>query len=341
MVPFMHMKTSVAAILSLWVVASPALAREQIRVVGSSTVYPFVTVAAEQFGQDGLFKTPIVESTGTGGGLKLFCEGVGVRTPDLSNASRQITESEIELCRKNGVTDIAEITLGYDGIVMAQKNNGKPLNFTRRQIFLALARELPGKDGALVTNPYKKWSDIDASLPDAPIQVYGPPPTSGTRDAFVELVMEKGCEQVSGFAAIYPDKKKRQKACHLIREDGAFIESGEDDNVIVQKLTANDKAMGVVGYSFFEENSTKIMASKIEGVLPNYDSIESKQYTVSRSLFVYVKKQHIGTVPGIAEFIREMTGESALGPEGYMTVKGLLPLGEKERKAMRAVAAGL
>ena len=335
-------KAVISTVLLSTLMVHPAMAaREQMRIVGSSTVYPFVTVAAEQFGQDGTFKKPIVESTGTGGGFKLFCEGVGEKTPDFSNASRPITDSEKELCAKNGVKDIAELMIGYDGIVVANKKGEKSLDISRKQIFLALARELPGKDGELAKNPHNSWKDVDPSLPDAPISVYGPPPTSGTRDAFVELVMEKGCAQLPEFAKLYPDEKERKKACHAIREDGKFIESGEDDNVMVQKLIADGKTFGVLGYSFYEENMGKIQANKVEGVLPSYESIETKKYPVSRSLFVYVKKQHIGVVPGIQEFARELTSEGALGPDGYMTAKGLLPLSDAERKTTRETAKKL
>lgn len=338
----MHSKTiTVLTAFLLSVVAHPALARDQIRIVGSSTVYPFVTAAAEQFGQAGGFKTPIVESTGTGGGLKLFCEGVGDATPDIANASRPITDSEKELCAKNGVKDIAEIQIGYDGIVVANKKSAQQFTLSKKQLFTALARELPGKDGALAKNAYQTWKDVDASLPAQPIEVYGPPPTSGTRDAFVELVMEKGCAEFAEFAKAYPDEKERKKRCHLLREDGRYIDSGEDDNVIVQKLASNDKALGILGYSFYEENASKIQANAIDGVTPDFATIESGKYGVSRSLYVYVKKQHIGQVPGIAEFAKELTGESALGTDGYMVAKGLLPLKENDRKASRATAAKL
>ncbi len=315
--------------------SSPVMAREQIRAVGSSTVYPFVTVAAEQFGQGGKFKTPIVESTGTGGGFKLFCEGVGEKTPDIANASRQITSSELELCNKNGVTDIAEIAIGYDGIVLASKKGIKPLDISRKNIFLALAREVPDASGRLLKNFHQKWNEIDAKLPAYNIEVYGPPPTSGTRDAFVELAMEKGCEQVKEFAVAYPDEKIRKKKCHLIREDGKFIDSGEDDNIIVQKLFSNEKAVGILGYSFVEENSGKVQANKVDGVLPGFETIESGKYSVSRSLYIYVKKQHVGIIPGIIEFLVEMTSESATGDAGYVSERGLLPLKDEERKKNR------
>jgi phosphate transport system substrate-binding protein len=322
-------------------VATPAVAREQIRAVGSSTVYPFITIAAEQFGQDGDFKTPIVESTGTGGGFKLFCEGLGDDKPDISNASRKIMESEIAQCKKNGVTDIAEFAIGYDGIILANKKGAPLLDLSKKEIFMALARELPGADGKMVKNNFRSWKEINKNLPDYPIEIYGPPPTSGTRDAFVELVMEKGCQAFSEFAKAYPDEKARKRACHMIREDGKYVESGEDDNIIVQKLSSNEKTLGILGYSFMEENAGKIQASKIEGVAPNFETIENGQYSVSRSLYIYVKKQHIGKVPGIAQFVREVTSENAAGTDGYMTTKGLLPLNAEERKAAQDAAKKL
>ncbi|MBY0408158.1 MAG: PstS family phosphate ABC transporter substrate-binding protein [Rickettsiales bacterium] len=321
--------------------AAPAFARDQIRIVGSSTVYPFTTTAAESFGQGGQFKTPIVETTGTGGGFKLFCEGVGIDTPDISNASRPITDAEKELCKKNGVTEIVELAIGYDGIVLAQKKGAPALSLTKKQLFTALAKQLPGKDGTLAANPNKLWSDVDASLPKSPITVYGPPPTSGTRDAFAELVMEKGCEAFPAFAKLYADKKERQKACHAIRDDGAYVDSGEDDNVIIQKLTSNEQALGVFGYSYYDNSRAKIQAVKVDGVLPEMATVESGKYGVSRSLYVYVKKQHLGEVPGIAEFAREMLSEAAIGEDGYNTAKGLLPMGEKDKKKAREQLAKL
>ncbi len=325
------------ALFSCLAFAPPTLAREQIRAVGSSTVYPFVTVAAEQFGQGGKFRTPIVESTGTGGGFKLFCEGVGENTPDFANASRQITDSERDLCKRNRVTDIAEIAIGYDGIVLAAKKGTPILNISKKTLFLALAREVPDAGGKLVKNFYQTWNEIDSSLPKNPIEVYGPPPTSGTRDAFVELAMEKGCEQIKEFEKAYADEKTRKKMCHLLREDGKFVEAGEDDNIIVQKLFSNEKALGILGYSFVEENSGKVQPSRIDGVLPSFDSIESGKYSVSRSLFVYAKKQHIGMVAGVAEFLKELTSENAIGEDGYITERGLLPLGDADRKKMREI----
>lgn len=309
--------------------------RQQIRAVGSSTVYPFATVVAEQFGQGGKFKTPIIEATGTGGGFKLFCEGLGEKTPDISNASRPITDSEKSLCHKNGVDDILEIPIGYDGIVFASKRGTPLLNLSKKDLFLALAREIPDANGKLISNPYKKWKEINPKLPDSKIEVYGPPPTSGTRDAFVELVMEKGCEQVKGYDVAYPDARVRKKYCAMLREDGGFVEAGEDDNVVMQKLSFNSGAIGILGYSFVEENADKVQANKIEGELPDYSSIESGAYSVSRSIYVYVKMQHLGKVAGIYEFVRELVSENAIGKDGYATERGLLPLSDAERHKTR------
>lgn len=321
--------------------ATPAFARDQIRAVGSSTVYPFTSAAAEQFGQGGKFKTPIIESTGTGGGFKLFCGGVGEDTPDINDASRPITDSEKELCKKNGVNKVVEVPIGYDGIVLANAKDAPNFDLTKKQIFLALARQLPDKDGKLATNPYKKWSDIDPKLPAQNIEVYGPPPTSGTRDAFVELAMEEGCKAVPEFATIYPDKKERGKACGLLREDGGYIEAGEDDNLIVQKLVSNKNALGIFGYSFLEENKGKVKGSNIDGVAPVLENIETDKYKLSRSLYVYVKGDHLGKIAGISEFINEMVSEGAIGKDGYLTTKSLLPLHEKDKKLARERAASL
>jgi len=317
-----------------------AEARDQIRVVGSSTVYPFTSAAAEQFGKGGKFKTPIVESTGTGGGFKLFCSGIGESTPDINDASRPITQSETELCTQNGVTKIVEIPIGYDGIVLANAKGATVFDLTKKQIFMALARELP-KNGKLEKNTLQKWNEIDPSLPAATIEVYGPPTTSGTRDAFVELVMEEGCKAFPEFAAAYTDKKKLAAACNSLREDGRFIESGEDDNVIVQKLVSNKNALGIFGYSFLEANKAKVQGSKIEGVGPTMENIEAAKYKISRSLYVYVKGDHLGKVPGLAEFANEMVSDAAIGADGYLIDKGLLALHSKEHKLASERAASL
>ncbi len=317
-----------------------AEAREQIRVVGSSTVFPFTTTAAEQFGQGGKFKTPIVESTGTGGGFKLFCEGVGADTPDINDASRPMTDSEKESCKSHGIAGVTELAIGYDGIVVAASKSSAPLNLSRMDLFMALGKQVP-KGGALVDNPNKTWKDVNPALPNAAIEVYGPPPTSGTRDAFVELGMESVCKDLPEFKAAYADEKERGKACKTMREDGKFIDAGEDDNVIVQKLKSNPAALGIFGYSYMEENKGSIQAMKIDGLEATLANITSGKYKLSRTLFIYVKNDHLGKIPGLAEFAREMTSEAAMGANGYMVAKGLVPLHKAEADKSRAAAAAL
>ena len=315
--------------------AASAQARDQIRIVGSSTVFPFSTTVAEQFGKTTSFKTPVVESTGSGGGLKLFCAGVGVQHPDITNASRRIKSSEVERCAKNGVRKITEVKIGYDGIVVANAKSAPQMKLTLKQLFLALAKDVPANaDGSeLKSNPYKMWSDIDASLPKKKIEVLGPPPTSGTRDAFVELAMEGGCKQFSAIKAIRKSEKKKYKAiCHGIREDGAFVEAGENDVLIIQKLVANPNAFGVFGFSFLDSNADKVQGSVINGTAPEFDSIASGKYPVSRSMYFYVKNAHVGVVPGIKEYVSEFTADKAWGPDGYLADKGLIPLPDADRK---------
>jgi len=315
--------------------ASPAQARDQIRIVGSSTVFPFSTAVAEQFGKTSKFKTPVVESTGSGGGLKLFCESVGMESPDITNASRRIKESEFATCTGNGIT-ISEVKIGFDGIVLANSKKAPRFNLTKAQSFKALAAKVP-VDGKLVDNPYKRWNQIDPSLPDEPIEVLGPPPTSGTRDAFVELAMEGGCEEIPEAEGL----GLTGKACHTIREDGAFVEAGENDNLIVQKLEANPHALGIFGFSFLDQNGDKIQGSTVEGVAPTFENIASGKYGISRSLYFYVKKEHIGQVPGMEEYIAEFTSERAYGPEGYLVDKGLIPLPDADRATMSTQAKQL
>ena len=330
------------ALLVALVAPLSAQARDQIRIVGSSTVYPFSTIVAEQLGRGGKFKTPIVESTGTGGGFKLFCAGVGVDSPDIENASRRITKSEQDLCAQNGVKDIAEIKIGYDGIVVANSKKSPRQAFTLRQLFMALAKQVPGPNGQLQANPYKTWKDVDPSLPDVRIEVLGPPPTSGTRDAFAELVMEGGCKTFPELKALKEKSEDEfKKVCHGLREDGAYIEAGENDNLIVQKLVANPKAFGIFGYSFLEENHDKIQGSTIGGVAPEYDSIAQGRYPVSRPLFVYVKIAHVSSIPGIREFIAEFTSEKAMGEDGYLAERGLIPGPAAERATQRENASKL
>ncbi len=307
--------------------ATPALARDQIRIVGSSTVYPFTTAVAESFGKASGMKTPVVESTGTGGGFKLFCAGVGADHPDFTNASRAIKKAEFEACAKNGVTDIVEIKVGFDGLTIASAASAPDVALTKQQLFMALSKQVPDKDGKLVDNPYKLWSDIDPSLPADKIEVLGPPPTSGTRDSFAELVMEKGAEKFESLAALKKsDAKAFETVWKTMRTDGAYVEAGENDNLIVQKLEANPKAFGIFGFSFLEENEGKIKGATVDGQAPSFETIASGDYKVARPLFVYAKKQHVGTIPGMAEFIAEYTSGKAIGEDGYLADKGLIPL---------------
>jgi len=321
--------------------ASSVWAGEQIRIVGSSTVYPFTTAVAEQFGKSGAGKTPVVESTGTGGGMKIFCEGVGADKVDATNASRRMKKSEFETCQKNGVKDIIEINIGFDGLTIAQSKAGTPLKLTLAQVYLALAQQVPDKDGKLVDNPHKNWSDIDKSLPNIKIEVLGPPPTSGTRDSLHELFMEKGAEQIPALAALKKaDAKAFDKAWKSIRKDGAYVEAGENDNVIVQKLEANKNALGVFGYSFLEENLAKLRGVPIDGVAPDFDAITSGKYKGARRMYVYIKKAHIGVTPNLDKFAAEYVSEKALGRDGYLARKGLVTLPKNELEAVRKAVLG-
>ncbi len=329
----MNKTYSVCAAMALVLFASLADARDQMRIVGSSTVFPFATAVAEQFGRTSkAFKTPIVESTGSGGGIKLFCAGAGPEHPDIANSSRRIKASEFEECGKNGVT-MTEVKIGYDGIVLATSKSASRTNLTKLQIFKALAAKLPA-GGALIPNPYKKWNEIDPALPDVKIEVLGPPPTSGTRDAFVELAMETGCADIPNAAALGLVKE----SCHALREDGAFVDAGENDNLIVQKLVANPNAIGIFGYSFLDQNRDKLQAVSVADVEPTYENIASAKYTISRSLYFYAKREHVGTIPGVKEYVAEFTSDRASGSDGYLVDKGLVPLPNDERTAVAAQA---
>ena len=311
------------------------ISRDQINVVGSSTVYPFSTVVAENFGNKTGIKVPKIESTGSGGGMKLFCKGLGTGHPDITNASRRIKKNEFNQCKENGI-DVVEIKVGYDGIVIANSKKAKLLNLTKRQIFLALAKQVPEgnkEGGSLVDNPNKKWSDIDPNLPNKKIEVLGPPPTSGTRDAFNELAIEGGCKTFPKLKAIKKQDKKKYKAiCRAVREDGAFIEAGENDNLIVQKLVENENAFGVFGFSFLIENEDKIQGSTVDGMAPTMETIADKSYGVSRPLYFYVKLAHVDVIPGIREFLAEYTSEDSWGPGGYLEERGMIPMPENERE---------
>ena len=319
--------------------ASTAQARDQIKIVGSSTVYPYATVVAEKFGKQSKFKTPVIESTGTGGGMKLFCAGVGTAHPDITNASRAIKSKEKALCEKNGVKEIVEIIVGNDGITFSHSAKSQDANFTKEQLWRALASRVD-VDGKLVENPYKNWSDIDTSLPNKKIEILIAPPTSGTRDAWNSLVMNKGCSKAA--KSLYEaDGKKAKKECAKMREDGYAVEAGENDTLIVQKLTANPDAYGFFGYSYYLANKDKIKAAAINGVKPSLEGIQDYSYPIARPLFFYVKKAHIGVVPGVQEFLKEFTSKKSMGPRGYLTDIGLVPLASDKYKIVRTAATDL
>lgn len=308
-------------------------ARDGLAVVGSSTVYPFATVVAERYGRASGKPTPKIESTGSGGGFKLFCAGVGTSHPDITNSSRRIKRSEWNNCQANGVAEVVEVLIGYDGIVLANSKMTAPINLTRRDIWLALAARIPGEvDGELIANPNNTWKDVNSALPDTKIEVLGPPPTSGTRDAFSELALEGGCGSIAWIKALKKtDSSRYKEICHSVREDGRYIESGENDNLIVQKLEANPASLGVFGFSFLDQNEDKVHGSKIEGVAPSFESIADKSYPISRPLYFYVKKAHVGVVPGIEGYLAEFISEKAWGMDGYLAEKGMIPLPDEER----------
>ena len=319
--------------------ATNSYSRDQIKIVGSSTVYPYATVVAEKFGKSGKFKTPVIESTGTGGGMKLFCAGVGANHPDITNASRAIKPKEKTLCEKNGVTDIIEIVVGNDGISFAHSVNSPDADFTKEQLWRALAAKVD-VDGKLVENPYKKWSDIDSSLPNKKIEILVAPPTSGTRDAWNSLVMAKGCTKIA--KSIYEaDGKKAKKECVKIREDGYAVEAGENDTLIVQKLSSNPDAYGFFGYSYLVANKDKIKASAVNGVKPSLQGIQDYSYPIARPLFFYVKKAHVGVIPGIEEFLKEFTSKKAMSNRGYLAQIGLVPLASDKYQSTRTAALEL
>jgi len=316
-----------------------AQSRDSIAIVGSSTVYPFTTTVAEQFGRQGKFKTPKVESTGTGGGVKLFCNGVGPQHPDMVNASRRMKPAEFATCQQNGVKEIVEVKIGYDGLTVAASKASKLNALTRQQVYLALAKQVPNpaNTSELIPNPYKTWKDVDPSLPALKIEVLGPPPTSGTRDSFAELFMEAGCSNYPWIKGVKDlDEKRFKRICDTVREDGGYVEAGENDNLIIQKLTTNPDILGIFGFSYLEENTGKIKGLAIDGIAPTFETIASTKYVTSRPLFVYVKKAHIGTIPGMKEFMDEYVSDKAAGTEGYLSDRGLVPLSKSELAKTKA-----
>ncbi|MBK8082778.1 MAG: substrate-binding domain-containing protein [Devosia sp.] len=323
------------AVLALFagVAGAQAQTRDQIRIVGSSTVFPYTQAVAEQFAAATGGTAPVVESTGTGGGMQIFCGGVGVDHPDITGASRAMKKSEFELCVQNGVDSVTEVLIGYDGLSIAHSQQGPALALTKAQVFQALASEVE-VNGAIVANPYKNWNEIDPSLPASAITVFGPPPTSGTRDAFVELVMLSGCADFPAIAALEGDRK--EEVCERMRQDGPFIEAGENDNLIVQRLNADTNALGIFGYSFLYENSDSLKPVAVNGVEPSFETIADGSYSVSRPLYIYLKNAHKGVIPGLAEFVTEYVSEASFGEGGYLSERGLIPLPAEQRDATRA-----
>lgn len=344
----LHKRTAVfaaalAASTALMSAASLASGGDAIRIVGSSTVYPFATVVAERFGRTTRFPTPVIESTGTGGGFKLFCAGQGKSTPDVTNASRAIKPSEVNNCKANNTGPVIEVKIGYDGIVLANSVNGPEFDLTLQDIFLALAKQVPGPSGGFIPNPNRTWRNVNSSLPDIRIEVLGPPPTSGTRDAFNELAMEGGCNTIPAIKELEKtDKAKHKQICYTLREDGAYIDAGENDNFIVSKLTANENALGVFGFSFLDQNLHKVKGAPVNGVEPTFESIADGSYAISRPLYFYFKQAHVGVTPGLREYVAEFISDAATGEFGYLTDRGLIPLDGAERaRVVRKVKGAL
>ncbi len=353
--PLSRVLTAAILLVAALPAAQGQVGREHINVVGSSTVFPFATVVAENFGRQTSFRTPKVEGTGSGGGLKLFCSGVGLESPDIATTSRRITSAELARCRSNGVRDVVEIKIGYDGIVMANSREAPRLRLTTRDIFLALAAKIPDPrledpvgSASLVPNPFKAWNEVDPRLPPLPIEVLGPPPTSGTRDRFAERAMAAGCnsfEWLRQLAADDPDAHR--SICHKFREDGRYIEAGESDVLIVRKLEQNPQAVGIFGFSFLDQNLDRLQAAAVNGTEPTYENILRDEYALCRPLFLYVNREHVGRVPGLPEFVAAFAAADASGPDGYLAERGFIPLPDAERadndvivRALHETAAG-
>jgi phosphate transport system substrate-binding protein len=334
----MTMKKTAIALLAASALTVTLSARDQIKIVGSSTVYPFSSAVAEELGAITKYPTPVVESTGSGGGMKLFCAGNGMNTPDITNASRRMKAKEFKMCEKNGVTDITEAVIGFDGIAFAQAKSNKPFAVTKKQLLLAVAAEVPNGKGGLMANPYKKWSDIDASLPNREIIIYGPPKSSGTRDAFEDMILKGQTKKMSQYTKLYKmDKKKYKgyKKYKKIRTDGVYVPSGENDNLIVSKLNKNKAAFGIFGYSFLVENDDKVQGAKVNGVSPTPETISSGKYPISRSLFFYTKNSHESKVPAMTDYVKMFMSENMIGKDGILGEIGLIALPDARRAAIR------
>ena len=312
---------------------SAAYDNYHIKIVGSSTVYPFVTIIAEEFGKNSKFKTPIIEATGTGGGMKLFCAKESNNSPDFVNASRLMKKSEIKICQENNIGPVNKIKIGYDAIVLANLVSAKNFSLTYKDIFLAIASEIPYQ-GKLVKNFYKKWSDINPNLPNQNIKIYGPPPSSGTRDVFTDIVMKKACVTMPEYIAKYPNKNQRKNKCSIIRSDNKFIEVGENDNLIIRKLKNDDQAIGIFGYHALEENSANIKAIKINSIYPKFYEIANGKYPLTRSLYLYLKSTSLKQ-ESVIHFVQELISQDAIGKYGYLVDRGLIPLPDNELKKLR------
>ncbi len=334
--PSLRLKTltGISLFLVLATAGAELIQRQHILIVGSSTAYPIVTSVAERFGRDPQFATPIVESTGSGGGIKLFCRGLGLATPDIAMASRSMKDTERADCARNNVNDIREIKIGYDGIVIASTKETPRLDLSKRDIYLALAREVPSpeKPAQLVPNPYQEWHEINPLLPPLPIKVLGPPPTSGTRDILVERLLQDACIQVPSLRALrQKDPTQFRQRCHALREDGVFVNAGENDARLVRKLINDSGTLGIFGYNFLDRNRDRLKAASIDGIEPRFELIESGIYPLSRPLYLYAKPRHSTLVKGLNEFIDTVVSPQASGPEGYLISQGLIPLPWRER----------
>jgi len=336
----MKLSASALALVALSATGALAQSREEIRIVGSSTVFPYTQAVAEQFSSATGAASPIVESTGTGGGFQAFCGGIGEQHPDITGASRAIKASEYELCQTNGVTDITEALIGYDGLsLVVSRDNETDWDLTLAEIYQALGAQVP-VNGEWVDNPYQTWNEINPDLPNVPILVYGPPPTSGTRDAFVELGMHAGCEELPFVQEGGFDGDWIEENCSRMRTDGPFIEAGENDNLIVQRLQADPNAMGIFGYSFLFENQDTLKDVRIGGVEANLDTIASFEYPISRPLYIYIKNAHRGVIPNLQEFVDEYMSEDALATDGYLGERGLVSLPEDELASVQEAVIG-
>lgn len=323
----------VCGALALIICSASARAGDQIRIVGSSTIYPFATAVAEHFGKTTGFKAPVVESTGSGGGLKLFCAGLDELSPDIAAASRRITPGERSACATNSVKDVVEIVIGYDGLLIANAKSAKPYRLTHQQLFLALAKTVPQGD-KLVPNPYRRWKDIDPSLPADPIMVFGPALNHGTRDSLVELVMDQACREFPAIQAL--DEAAQRQACDAVREDGAFIDVSQNYTITLQKLVMEPHAVGILPFSYLDQNRDKIQAAIFDGQEASYDNIFNHTYPLSRPLYLYVKAAHLTITKGLKEYVEDFASEKVWGKDGLLAERGLIAMPDQQRQAEAA-----